>query len=262
MTPEELAAREALGGLPAEHPDSARRARILTGVQRTVRSEPSRARSLALVAAGAIAAGLAALAIFFFSSESGFGARGPTWEVLASSGYGADAPGSFSPGESVQTCADCELTLRAGNSMVWVVTPGSEATFPSRSLFGSRLLGHVARGEVRITTGIGFEGNELEMHTGEALVRVSGTTLAVTCTVEGTCICVFEGDVEVGRLGGDRTEQVPDGKRLRLFKDRTDSGLEDLQDMDRMKLGMLRDQGAAELAPSGATSPGNRHEPK
>jgi ferric-dicitrate binding protein FerR (iron transport regulator) len=95
------------------------------------------------------------------------------------------------------------------------VAPGTDLTLPASAgrWFGRATRASVANGEVRITTGTGFHGARLAVETPEAMVQVTGTTLAVICEPTGTCVCVLEGSVRVAAQAGGAGVPVSEGHR-------------------------------------------------
>jgi ferric-dicitrate binding protein FerR (iron transport regulator) len=201
------------------------------------------ARPAALAAAAALVLTLAGLLN-----------RGPAWEVTGSSGEGSvqvdGVPVPLSdldairkrtrPGAEVQVPAGGEVTITAAGTLAILLTGGTEMTVPPRA---GRWLGrdaeiYVRAGEIRITTGPGFAGARLTVHTPDALARVTGTTLAVIVAPEGTCVCVLEGTAELGPSEASLSP-VPAGMRLQLYRDGTPPLLEPIRDMERMKLDMF-----------------------
>lgn len=96
------------------------------------------------------------------------------------------------------------LVVMAGDDLMIEITPGTDLTLPpAPNHWWSRAVrGRIESGECRITTGPGFRGASLAIATPEAAVEVRGTTLAVIREPGGTCVCVLEGSVMVGRAGG------------------------------------------------------------
>ena len=109
------------------------------------------------------------------------------------------------PGARVRLPDDAQLEVAAGRSMAIQMTGGTDAVVPAvpGRWFGRSVRGTMAAGEWRITTGADFPGSRLEVVTPAAHVEVSGTTLAVICQPQGTCVCVYEGHVLVGRDASD-----------------------------------------------------------
>ncbi len=140
----------------------------------------------------------------------------------------------------VQTGKDTELTLLGERDLLWVYTPQTKAKLPGIQRWGPRLDCELEGGEVRLTTAPCFRPT-LIITTPEAEVRVTGTTVAVIRNDEGTCICVFEGEVGVtNKMRGD-DRMIPPGKRWVVRKDGEQTDFQDLEGMESMKLSMLRD---------------------
>lgn len=182
--------------------------------------------------------------------------RGPGWSVMASRGDGravvdgvevpmssrADLARRMRPGARVAVPADGELELASASGMIVQVTAGSEVTLPRTPgrWFNRRVSGEVRRGEIRVTTGDAFRGARLSVRTPEVMVEVTGTTLAVICEAAGTCVCVYDGVVEVGAHGGGM-EAVPSGRRRFVFNDGRPPESAGIRPMENTKLGMFRD---------------------
>lgn len=160
--------------------------------------------------------------------------QGPAWEVRAISGQGVavidgrpvpldhedEIARMVRPGSRVRVPDGANITLASAGSMAFEMTAGTDAVVPATPgrWFGRSVHSEVRSGIVRVTTGDRFHGARLTVQTPAADVRVVGTTLAVICEPEGTCVCVLEGAVEVGRRGGP-LEQVPEGRRRYVYID-------------------------------------------
>lgn len=203
------------------------------------------APALAVVAAAA----MIAIVVEFLN-------RGPAWIVSSASGDGVvqidgesipitnlDAlRARVRPGVEIQVPAGGEIGIFSAGGLAIQLTAGTEITVPPPpARWISRHVQLYARaGELRITTGPRFPGARLLVRSPDAEVDVTGTTLAVILNPIGTCVCVFDGTVRFGPLGGDRTP-VPAGTRRQMFRDGSPPLDEPIRDMERMKLGMFRD---------------------
>ncbi len=181
--------------------------------------------------------------------------RGPGWRVTAIGEGGrvrvngdwvtSRDPGALSarlhPGCRLETAESSTLELEGTGFMVFQLTPGTEITLPPTPArwLGRSVSGGLIRGELRVATEAGFHGAHLTLRTAEASVQVIGTTLSVICKPDTTCVCVFEGLVQVG-AGAAAGQAIPAGKRRFLYSGGGASELFDLTDMERAKLGMLR----------------------
>jgi FecR-like protein len=181
--------------------------------------------------------------------------RGPGWTVLTTAGDGIavvdQTPVPLGHGEELQrrlrtgarlTVPDgCEMEIASAGSIVFQLTAGTELTLPGGPgrWFGRRVAGAVRHGEIRVTTGPAFHGARLRLETPEATVEVTGTTLAVICEPAGTCVCVYDGMVEVGARGGT-TERVPGGRRRFVYNDGRPPELAGIRPPEVQKLGDLR----------------------
>jgi hypothetical protein len=141
------------------------------------------------------------------------------------------------------TSGDQDVTLRAEREMIWVLTPNTTVTLP-RTRGWRRSSGEITvhQGELRISTGPDYR-MQLLIETPEAHITVVGTTLAVIRNDQGTCLCVYEGTVQMDHLGNpEPAREVPAGKRWLIQVDGSALPLEDLEPMENMKLQMLHDQ--------------------
>jgi len=75
-------------------------------------------------------------------------------------------------------------------------------------------------------------------------VWMTGTTIAVICDVEGTCVCVLEGVTEVGPRDGTRMTMVAGGQHLFVFNDEREPAGGDMRPDEVAPLTRLREQGA------------------
>jgi hypothetical protein len=143
-----------------------------------------------------------------------------------------------------------EVELRAGDVMLAQIAPGSDVTVPSLPgrWFARGAIGEVRSGEMRLTTGAGFQGATLALQTPDAHVRVTGTTLAVICESAGTCVCVLEGVVRVGP-SPQSMEAVAGGTRGYVFADGRPMMHEAMRADEVPRLTALRDSRAELLAP-------------
>jgi len=168
--------------------------------------------------------------------------RGPGWRVVSVSGSGMatvngaqlpmNAPARFAellvPGATVRVPAGGTLEISCGRMLAIQMAAGTEAVVPRvpGRWFGRTVQGRIAAGEWRITTGAEFPGARFEITTPSARVEVTGTTLAVICQPEGTCVCVYEGHVRVGRGPSDMLTVVS-GRRRYVYADTSRVPLDD-----------------------------------
>jgi len=257
LTPEAARARDALRALATPRADPAFRERLkrdfVTGRigERRALALPVRwHRRLAWRLALAPAA-LALLAVAAWMAD-----RGPGWSVMAVQGEGTamvdGAPVPLAsreelgrrlrPGARLTVPAGAEVELASLSGVVVQVTAGTEFTLPDtpgRWLRG-RVTGAVRHGEVRVTTGPAFAGALLRLDTPEAVVEVTGTTLAVICEPAGTCVCVYDGVVKVGARGTGM-DDVPNGRRRFVFNDGRPPESAEIRPAENVKLAMFRD---------------------
>jgi len=257
LSAEETRARDAVRALPAAEPDPEFRARLRDefvagrfepAAVRTLRlpwhRRPMTHWTLATAAAVTIVAGGLALN------------QGAAWHAISAHGAGTvivdgrpvefsadtDLDALFRPGTRIVMPDDADVTLRSGDAMLAVITPGSDVTVPSLPgrWFARTGIGEVRSGELRLSTGAGFRGATLGLQTPEARVLVTGTTLAVICEPTGTCLCVLEG---VAHLGTDARsmETVTAGSRGYVFADGRPMAHAEMRPNEVPLLGTLRD---------------------
>ena len=261
LTPDETRARDAVRGLGVPGADPAFRAR-LRGDFVTGRIGESRVLTLpvpwhrrlavrrALVPATIAVLVLAGAAVLSVTD------RGPGWTLMMARGNGAvtvdGAPVSLASrgdlnralhaGARLVVPADAEIELMSAAGLVVQVTAGTELTLPATPgrWMNRRVTGAVDRGEIRVTTGSAFAGAHLHVQTPEAVIEVTGTTLAVICEPAGTCVCVHDGVVKMGASGGSM-ERVPEGRRLYVFNDGRPPEFAEIRPTEGTKLGEFRD---------------------
>jgi ferric-dicitrate binding protein FerR (iron transport regulator) len=183
--------------------------------------------------------------------------RGPAWEMAPMPGEGVvvvdgrpiplnhadDLARALRPGAKVVVPEDSEMRLASAGTMVLVATGGTAFEVPSTPgrWFGREMRAGIDHGTVRILTHAGFGGARLMVHTPEAEVAVTGTTLAIICEPAGTCVCVLEGEVRMGARGGEM-EPVEGGMRKLMFSDGRAPEVAEMRPMEREKLGMFREE--------------------
>ena len=182
--------------------------------------------------------------------------RGPSWQVKNVSGVGIVVVGNvpiplnhteqlaaaLRPGVKIHVPPGAELEVMAKGQIAMVLIAGTEFELPATPgrWFARDVAANLAHGQLRITTGPRFHGARLAVHTPEADVAVTGTTLAVICEPNGTCVCVLDGHVDVGARGGEMTV-VDQGRRRFVFNDGRDPEVDEMRPVEREKLGMFRD---------------------
>jgi ferric-dicitrate binding protein FerR (iron transport regulator) len=134
--------------------------------------------------------------------------------------------------------------------MAMQLTGGTDLIIPPTPprWFGRRSDLHVTQGEIRVTTGPAFRGARLAVTTPDALLHVTGTTFAVILEPSGTCVCVFEGSVDVGRRSGASMEAVPEGHLRYVFRDGSMPKNSPMRDMERVKLAAFREEQMSAMA--------------
>lgn len=258
---DERRVQEAIRDLPEPSPDSEFRSRLrgqfMAGeIPGTVpEAGPAKVVPLFRAAIGLLAA--AALAGLFFTMN-----RGPEWVFVGAAGEGtisvgevtfpidqaADVFPSLPPGTVVRI-GEGMLDLVSGNVVALQMAPGSELRVPSRPgrWIGRSIEGEVTSGEVRFVTGPDFPGRGLTIAAPGARIEVTGTTFAVICTPDSTCVCVLEGEVRMHDDDGE-SELVRAGMRRTIPVGSGAARDEEIFPMERSKLEMLRDQTAERFA--------------
>jgi len=161
--------------------------------------------------------------------------QGPRWELISSRGEGVaviddvpvpmnhagDLARRLRPGARLRLPEGGEIEIASRSQIAMQITPGTDVTLPEPPgrWFGRHARAGIAEGDLRITTGAGFRGARLEVETPEAIVEVTGTTLAVICEPAGTCVCVLEGRVTVAGRGEGTKVPVGEGRRRFVFND-------------------------------------------
>ena len=188
--------------------------------------------------------------------------RGPAWQVKGVSGSGIVVVGNLpiplnhseqlaaalQPGARVRVPPGATLEVMAPGQLAIVLMAGTDVVIPATPgrWFGRGVSAALASGQLRITTGPRFKGARLAIHTPEAEVAVTGTTLAVICEPHGTCICVLEGRVDVG-AGGGKMSVVDEGHRRFVFNDGRGPEVDEMRPTERERLGEFRDTMGASL---------------
>ena len=182
--------------------------------------------------------------------------RGPAWQVKDTSGSGIVVVGNLpislnhseqlaaalQPGARVRVPPGATLEVMAPGQMAIVLMAGTDVEMPATPgrWFGRGVSANLTAGQLRVTTGPRFSGARFAIHTPEADVAVTGTTLAVICEPHGTCICVLEGRVDVGARGGEMSV-VEEGRRRFVFNDGRGPEVDEMRPMEREKLGEFRE---------------------
>jgi hypothetical protein len=182
--------------------------------------------------------------------------RGPAWTMLSSTGDGIavvdqvpvplthpeDLQRRLRPGATVSVPEGAELELASAGDMVVQITAGTEFTVPASPgrWFGRDVAAAVRNGTIRVTTGPSFAGARLRIDTPEAMVEVTGTTLAVICEPTGTCVCVYEGTVRVSDRQAE-AQPVSSGHRRYVFNNGKPPESAEIRPTEVGKLGEFRD---------------------
>ena len=91
-------------------------------------------------------------------------------------------------------------------------------------------------------TGPDFSRGVLRFDAPDAAIEVRGTTLAVICEPDATCLCVLDGTAAMIDREG-RVESVAPGTRRTVYRDGRAPLVEAIRPMEQMKLDMLANQG-------------------
>ena len=272
LSPEQRRAHEALHALDARPADpvfrDALRQRFVSGAfpPRTAEREAARpggtARWWQLVESlglgrPAVAWTAAAAALIVVVLGAGALNRGPQWRVTAVTGDGVAVVGSLpvpvrhadeltrrlAPGARVRVPDGAEIEIASGDQLVIQMTPGTDVTVPAPPgrWFSRDVSASVRAGELRIATGPRYHGARLSLTTRTARIMVTGTTLAVICDPEGTCVCVLEGRVGVGRPEGPLVD-VEAGRLRFVFGPGREPISAEMRPAERIKLGVLRER--------------------
>jgi len=188
---------------------------------RRARVAPARVRWVAAVAAAAVVLVIAA----------GILDRGPRLELMSLRGADAividgqtvsasdtDALGAMlRPGAEVRVPPGAVLDLVAGRTAAIEIAGGSTFTLPAMPgrWFTRSRAARLDAGEIRFRSGPRFAGGRLAFHTPDGMAEVTGTLLSVQCDASGTCVCVLDGTVRVGRTS-DALTAVAAGARMVL----------------------------------------------
>ena len=95
---------------------------------------------------------------------------------------------------------------------------GVEELTRQLNLVYGALIAEVHHGELRIKTGPGFRGAELQILTTEGRIEITGTVVSVYKGEGFTCVCVLEGTAKIGMDKAD-LEEIPAGMRKVMFAD-------------------------------------------
>jgi FecR protein len=263
LSQEERAAREAVHGLSVPEADVAYRAELRAAfVAGTFAEHATRVvhlrwweRESTRWAGAALAAAAALLAVVTLN-------RGPEWRLTALYGDGVAVIDGrpvplahteefvrwLRPGARVEMPPASDLEMVSDGVAAIQLSPGTAFTLPEPPgrWFWRRVHAEVESGEIRVTTGRAFHGARLAIRTHEADLMVTGTTFAVICEPEGTCVCVLEGTVMVGPVG-QAMEPVTAGSRRYVFADGRTPERADMRDLERGKLAEFRAARRADL---------------
>jgi ferric-dicitrate binding protein FerR (iron transport regulator) len=232
LAPEERRAQDAVRSLPAADPDPVFLARLAREFASATIPAPRRPAAMPRAARtwlgwGALAAAAALIVVFVLT-------RPPAWRLVGVEGDGIaildgrpvplahteELARRLQPGLRIRVPDGATLEIASAGTMDVRMLSGADFTVPRLPALGwsKRTSCELRGGELRITTGERFRGTRMAIETPAAAIEVTGTTLAVICDPEGTCVCVLEGRVRVGPKGGDMAS-VAHGMRRFVFND-------------------------------------------
>ena len=249
---DEARARDLLQRLPDPTPDPAFHARLrrefTTGeITSPLPLSPARPGRAATVAVAAT------IAMLLLSAALQFLNRPPAWMVIGHTGTGTvlldgreipvlDLAREIRSGRRVEARGELQLDLHLPGTVVIQLPPGGDVTLAAAGRWFDRTLrGEIRAGEVRCVTGPRLHGSRLILSAPDATIEVSGTTFAVICEPDATCLCVFDGSATMVSADG-KAERVAPGTRRTVYRSGAPPLLEEIRPMERMKLEMLADQ--------------------
>jgi ferric-dicitrate binding protein FerR (iron transport regulator) len=182
--------------------------------------------------------------------------RGPAWTVLEASGTGdvlidGDAipiqrgdllAERIKPGVEVEVPPTGTLEILTPRTLLVELTPGTKLTIPPPPprYFSRNAELWTRAGLLRLTTGPSFTGARMDVHTPEAVTRITGTTIAVIMEPTGTCVCVLEGEVRVGPQGGGAMMAIGPGRRGYVFRDGRPLATDSIRETEKVSLARFR----------------------
>jgi hypothetical protein len=153
------------------------------------------------------------------------------------------AVGAVIGGGFLATGDSSEVEVQLGETLRLRLTPGTRIELPDppgRWVGRQRELA-LTDGEVFGTTAGRSLGFALAFVTPELNARLTGTTFAVWRDASGSCVCLWTGGVDVA-AHGEEIVSVPVKQRYMVYKDGRRE-IQDIDDRERMKLGMMQDGG-------------------
>ena len=263
LTHEQRSAQQAVRSLRAPEPDPEFRAQLRAEFSAGRFGERPRhplrlrwwERESTRWAAASIAAAATLVAVLVLN-------QGPAWRVASSHGEGiavvdgrpvpightTDFNRWLRPGATVQIPDGSDLEIHSPGLLAVELSPGTRFSIPDvpGRWFRRTVRAEVSGGEARITTAANFHGAQLEIRTPEAQIEVTGTTLAVICEPEGTCVCVLDGAVRVGGQGQPMVSVVH-GRRRYVFADGHPAVSDEIRSNEKVKLTEFRESRRAVL---------------
>jgi ferric-dicitrate binding protein FerR (iron transport regulator) len=221
-------------------------------LRQTAATEPGRPWFRRPLPAMAALAAAAMLAVFM----ADFANRGPDWTLLEAAGTGevvidgdaipihrADLLAErIKPGVEVEVPATGTLEILSPKTLLVELTPGTKLTIPPPPprYFNRNAELWTRAGLLRLTTGPSFSGARLDLHTPDAVTRITGTTIAVIMEPMGTCVCVLEGEVDVGPQSGGPMMAVGAGRRGYVFRDGRPLATDSIRETEMLSLARFR----------------------
>jgi ferric-dicitrate binding protein FerR (iron transport regulator) len=215
------------------------------GIPKITEKPRSRSRWAAMLMAAAL--GVMAVILYGWQPES-------TWVVLdtvEAGGITVDGR-PVALGESIGSGAivvapGSELELQLGQSLRVRLLAGTQLDLPAgpgRWFNRDRNL-KLDSGEIYGTTGGQELGFPLAFLTDELMARMTGTTFAVFRTPEASCVCLWEGGIDVSSLESGEVVTLDPRSRVWIYRDGRAPEILPLSDMETMKLQMTNDAGLA-----------------
>jgi hypothetical protein len=158
-------------------------------------------------------------------------------------GHVSELSASLRPGARLRVPEGTKVEFATRGGIMIQALGGTDMILPAPPArwFGRNVEARLLAGELRIHTSEPFAGARLHVETHEADVHITGTTLAVICEPMGTCVCVMEGEVQVGDRKGPMA-QVDAGRRRFVYRDGRDPVMDDMLDREREELRTLLDR--------------------
>src|SRR6266403_1417101 len=126
-------------------------------------------------------------------------ADGPVYAVTDAQTRSLNAGEKIKRGDTIRTAKDAHAVVRLGDGSLIEMKDRSEFSI-NQTMRGTTL--HLDRGSVIVEAA--KQKGHFFVETGDSLVSVTGTTLAVNSGTKGSRVSVIEGEVHLDRSGDDR----------------------------------------------------------